>query len=393
MQFNRFFLFLFLLTCFASFAYADDLKSVSITNIPKLNRDVTISKEQFDAQSSQIEETPLDIPYLAYKIRLPKNWVKAPASNSNVQVDLSKRILGNIVEYLGPPTLDLRSSFRIRANDLSFDVDAKDWFLSYVFTNNYNLIGMDVTSPQRVQAQYVMIDNGNQYNVRAVAQISGHRIILAEYIVPLEFWETERSYAKMSMASFVLTNPDPSPIENMQTFRFVDIAQFQYPSSWILNAPPITSVERMSAALTNIKGKSANDLNIKGRSSNTNALMEGRIDISIVTKGLDVKIANEIATLKKQMLERQLVLGNLIEPVSGWPRHEGIIMAKIEAYKVDNVKSKLADYEQWVGVFETPGRYYFVSLLTVGRQDDFLAWSRNVKTYRTVISTLSPVVN
>jgi len=376
-------------TCQAQTTDIPQPKTVSIDNIPKLDRSVKMTQPAFEAVTKQINEIPLNNKFLAYKIRLPSNWASSNGKLTDTHVDLSKRILGNVVEYLGPPVMDIRSSFRIRANDLTYDVSAKDWFLSYVFSNNYLLEGMDITSETRVQAQYVMVDNGNQYRVRAVAEITGPWIILVDYIVPVDAWDQEQDIAKRAMASFSLANIDPSQIEVMQTFKFVDIAQFNYPSSWLLNAPPITSIERMSASLINLKGTTTKTEYKSNMDSDI--LMDGRIDVSIVTKSKDVKIDKEIVLLKNQMLAKNLVIGDLIQQVNGWPYHEGIIFSKIEAYKVNNTEGRLAGYEQWVGIFETPGRYYFVRLLTVGRQDDFLTWARNTKAYKTVISTLSPV--
>ncbi len=122
------------------------------------------------------------------------------------------------------------------------------------------------------------------------------------------------------------------------------------------------------------------------------AVIDGRIDISIVAKGADIKIADEISLLKGQLQVKNLVLGDLIGRIDGWSHSDKMTLARIEAYKVNNVQGKLSNYEQWVGVFETPSRYYFVRLLTIGRQDDFLTWARNVKAYRTVISSLEPLI-
>lgn len=361
--------------------------------LPPLNKSVVMSKEKYLELTRLIEETPLNNQALAYKIRLPKEWEKLETSASENGNLLSKRILGNIVEYLGPPTLDLRSSFRIRANDLSYDIDAKDWFLSYITTNSYTLSGMSVSSDKRAEAEYVTVgDNGIQYGVRAVAQISGPRIILAEYVFPLEFWEAEKDIMKWVISGFLLTNPDAAPIEPIRNYSFVDVAQFNFPSSWILKANPITSVQRMAASLINLKGSESGNSPIRRNSDLENIyLLDGRIDVFAVAKNQDTNLARELRLLKEGMLQRKLVLGELIEPVKGWSHHKAIQSSQIEVYKVNNTENKLANYEQWIGIFETPGRYYFITLLTVGREDDFLIWARNVKAYNMVISSLSPV--
>ena len=390
MKFRRVLLLMFLgLVCVQ--AHADEpKKGLSLADIPKLNRDITISKEQFENKTTLFEESPLADKFLAYKIRLGKDWVKVNDTHADLKEGLSKQILGDVVLYLGPATLDLRSSFRMRASDLPFDVDAKDWFLNYIFTNGYNLQGMDVPSEKRVQAQYVTFENGVQSVVRASVQISGGRVILAEYTIPVELWPTEKDMAKYSIASFTLTNFDPSSIEDMLNYSFVDIAQFSYPTSWILNAPPISSIERMSASITNLKGGVIDSADYRREAGHDTLLIDGKIDISVVTKGPDTSIDKEVTEIKKQLLSKGLVLGNLIEPIEGWEHNPAITFSKIEAYTINNQSGGLANYEEWVGVFETPGRYYFVRLLTAGRQENFLTWARNVQTFKGVIKTLGP---
>ncbi len=376
--------------CFAAQVHAEDAETIkTFEHVPKLNREVKISKEDFEAKTKFIQETPLGNQFLAYQIRLGKDWQKLDSSK-NEQGDLSKQILGDVSIYLGPPNLDLRSSFRLRANDLPFDVTAKDWFLNYMLINNYNLQGLEINSDKKVQAQYMMVENGTQSVVRAVAQISGSHIILAEYDVPIELWPTESGMAKRSMSTFYIENNDATEVEPTDTYSFVDIAKFNYPKSWILTAAPVTSIERMNASITNLKGGIPQK--IKNSHFNPeNLLMDGRVDISVVAKSQDTNMQQEVQLLKNQMTAKGLVLGDLIEPVTDWAHNDGITFSRIEAYKLNNTKSKLADSEYWIGLFETPGRIYLVRLLTVGRTDNYLTWARNVQAFRNVIATLSPV--
>ncbi len=387
----RFILFAMLLFFTGAAQAAESSPVQSFLDAPKLNRQVMMSREDFEAKTVPMQETPLGNKYLAFKIRLPKGWARLDVpQGKGGQRELSKGILGDISQYLGPSVLDVRSSFRLRANELPFDISARDWFLNYMMVNNYNLQGLDLSSEKRAQAQYVKLEGGHQYVVRATAQINGQRVILAEYIVPIEAWEAEKDMAKMAMASFVLKNEDPGTVELMNDYSFVDIAKFEFQNSWFLNAPPISSIERMGASIINLKGGNSRKSNFRDQ-NNDMLLMDGRVDLSIVTKSKDTTLKEEVQDLKDQMRQRGLVLGDYIETAEGWKHHKAITFSKIEAYKINNERNKLADYEQWIGVFETPRRYYFVRLLTLGRHDNFLIWARNMKTYKTVIETLAPV--
>lgn len=356
--------------------------------LPKLDRSVTISKEQFIAQSQLVQKTPFDDRHLAFKVSIPKIWQELNVKTNISQEGPSKQILGEITQYLGPVNLDSRSRFKVRANELPFEVAARDWFMNFMTIENFNLIGIEIVSEKRIQAHYVMLENGNQFVVRAAAEISGSRIILAEYIVPIEQWAAERDMAVWSMASFALTDPDPAPVEARGVYSFVDIASFNFPQSWILNAAPVTSLERLNASLINLKG----GLSEKRASQSRHDvfLMDGRIDISLVAKGPNVSIASELQSIKDQLKEANLVLGDYIENVEGWPKKQAVTFAKIEVYKVNNAQNRLADYEEWIGVFESGGHYYLLRLLTVGRESDYLTWARNVTAFKIVTSTLSP---
>ncbi len=390
----RNFLVILIIACFSVSAVAIAESDSVGPKLLKLDKSVSMSKDKYIELTRPIEETPLGNEALAYKIRLPKDWKKFETVSGNERENiLSKRILGNIVEYLGPPTLDLRSSFRIRANDLSYDINAKDWFLSYITTNSYTLRGMEVSSDKRAQAEYVTIgDNGTQFTVRAVAQISGPRVILAEYVSPLEFWDQEQDIMKWIISGFTLTHTDTAPIEPIRNYSFVDVAQFNYPSSWILKANPVTSIQRMAASLINLKGSESGKAPVRRDSDLENIyLLDGRIDIFAVAKSRDTNLGRELALLKEGMLQRKLVLGSLIEPVGGWTHHKAIQSSRIEVYNVNNAENRLSNYEQWIAILETQGRYYFITLLTVGREDNFLTWARNVKAYNMAVTSLSPV--
>ena len=356
----------------------------------KLSRDVALTREEFFSRTKQIEEKPLDNPALAFRIKLPKNWMKLNSGDDVKKGELSQEILGELSHYLGPPNLDLRSEFKIRANKMNYDVTAGDWFQNYIITNNYSLQGIDVSSDRRVQAHYVTVENGRQYVVRAVAQISGQTMVLAEYIVPIELWADERDVAIWSMASFYLTLPDPVPVETLVTHSFVDIARFEYPASWILNAPVVTTTDRMSAYLINLKG-GIPPKDIRRNTENL-LLMDGRIEVLTVSKANGATLSGEIANLKKQLMDRGLVIGGLIGPIEDIKRHPSLSFGKTEAYKINNKQGQLADYEQWIGIFESTGRIYLVQMLTVGRQDNFLAWARNSKAFKTIVSSISPVI-
>ena len=231
-----------------------DMPSTSILfNPPPLNRDIDLQRKTFDSQTNIINETPFNDPSLAFTVRLPKDWKKLNAGKSEFDGTSAADILGTLSEYVSPANVDERSKFRIRAGMLPFTISARNWLLNYIVSNNYTLQGLDEVSPTRIAAQYVYIESGTQYVSRAVAQISGSKIILAETVMPISLWATERDKAVWSMVSFKVNAPSAKPIEENLSYSFDDIAKFSYPKSWLLYTEPVDSIERMNAVLVNIK--------------------------------------------------------------------------------------------------------------------------------------------
>lgn len=168
------------------------------------------------------------------------------------EIQFTAEIFKSVVSYLSPPNLDRRSSFRIRALELKHFVSADNWFLNYILMSGSTVDGFNKRTNRRIEAQYTVLDKGQSYTVRAVAEISGSRIVLAEYLVPSETWEEERDMQIWTMISFQLTRPELGPIEKVDTYAFVDIVKFMYPNSWLLYAPMIISIDRMDASILNI---------------------------------------------------------------------------------------------------------------------------------------------
>lgn len=356
-------------------------------DIPKLDRKVLMERDAFREQSEEIIDVPNEDQALAFKVRLPKGWIKLPAPKTE-NVMLSAELFTDLATYLSPPKGDTRSRFRVRALELKHLVSAENWFLNYVLSVGSTIDGLLTKSDRRLEAEYTVLDSGQSYLVRAAAEITGSRMVLAEYMVPSEYAKDERDQQIWSMISFALTTPDQTPVEAVDTYTFVDIVKFEYPQSWILFSPPIITIDRMDAAIINLKGLS------KDEAKNIdldNLKLDGRIDVKVISKTLGTNEAEEIELLKSELKEKGLEIGSLIKPVKDLKLHEGIIKSQIDSYLIKSEDLKMARYELWVALLETKGRYYVITLITVGREESFYVWAQNIETFKFVVKTLSPV--
>lgn len=370
---------IFLLSPAHAFLKSEDIKP--------LDWSAQLSKEDFIKGTDIIEDPANSKKTLAYRMRLPKGWRKI-SDNQSTNAELNSQLFNELAVYVGPPKGDMRSKLVIRSLDLKRFVSAKNWFLNFVLINGITIEQMTVKDAKFLEAQYTILEDGQSYSVRAVIQISGSQILLAEYMVPTEYLEEERDYQVWAMASFKLTQPSTEYIEPTETYTFVDIVKFEYPKSWVIYSPPIVDIDRMEAAAINLKGftkEELKDLDLK------HVRLDGRIDAYVVAKDSETSRANEIKILNSRLREVGLGVGDLISSVTDFKYDKGIKIGRIDAYRVKGDDQKLARYEIWVGLLESDYRYYIVTLITVGREENFYTWAQNTETYKLVIETLSPV--
>jgi hypothetical protein len=359
-------------------------------NPPKLNRDIKLSRKDFDKQTILIKETPFGDASLAYSLRMPTSWKKIQ-NNSFDQYDPSKAkdVLGVISEYVSPINIDQRSRFRVRAAQLPFAISAKDWVLNFMVINNYTLQGLDVVNQNRIAVQFVYIDNGTQFVSRAVIQRSGSRIAFAEIIMPVNIWATDRDNAVWSMVTFKLIAPSNESAEPMLSNSFVDIVKFSYPKSWLLYAPPITSIERMNATLINIRGGSEGR-EVESLSELFKLDLDGRMDITSLVKKDKTTLTTEMNALRGSLKDLQFTIGDYVERIKIEGLNKSILQSRTDVYKLSSPAFKLIDYELWISVVETADRYYIVQTISIGRNNDFYAWARNKEALSLMLQSLKP---
>ncbi len=348
--------------------------------IPELKSEVNISWEDFESRSEIIQVTPLDDASLAFKIRLPKGWMK-----KELEIDSGVKttsILKQVAAYTSPPRIEQRSIFRVSVIDLDALITVDDWLISYMLEMGFSIQGIKIED-RKTTAQYTVFENQEPYYVQAIATISGSKIILAEYLIHQEVQATEMGEQIWAMTTFEMLSPSLAIPIQMKTFNFVDIAKFDYPKNWIAKAPDITDITRMEASVINGKGLQEDSVQFSTE-------MIGRVDVSIVSKELGISLADEIKLLNESLKSRNYKLGKFIETVKVDKLNELIQTSRIDAYQVEGVSAKLAGYEYWVAVLQTRGRNYFIRLTTVSREDNYKTWAENVETFYTLLRSLGP---
>lgn len=176
--------------------------------------------------------------------------------------------------------------------------------------------------------------------------------------------------------SFALKTDKKEIIEDMLLFQFLDIAEFMYPASWTLRAPPLNSIDRMSAKVSNM---------------NEDQSVNGQMEMDLVSSDVTKSLSDEIENYKSAFSKKGLILGEEIEKRDDFKFNENMEFAFLNVYAATDKESKMVDYEVWIAMMSANGFYYFVTLLTPARNADFFVWSRNTETYRVVVESVKPL--
>ncbi|MCF8496713.1 MAG: hypothetical protein K9G62_08640 [Alphaproteobacteria bacterium] len=349
--------------------------------MPEMN---LLSKADFEAKTVLYQDTPFNDKALSFAVRLPQDWTRADdVGLSTGHYSLSSKVFGEVGRYYGPSRLmGTRSRFTVHAIELDYQLTAEQWFLQFLLSNGYTIQGMEIQGENQVEAMYVLMERDISYVVRAVCQINGKRVALAQYFLPVENWEDEKVMQAQSIGSFKLSDPESEFAEEMVDYQFLDIAELKYPKSWTLRALPVNSIERMKIELLNIPPAADGEREQK--------TLSGKIEILLVSAYSSDSIEAETDKLKKELVESGLTLKSQVRIKDSYNFNEAFEFAKVEAYEGIDSNDEILDYELWIASMLAGDFYYFLTLLTPSREDDYYTWSRNTQTFKLVVEQSKP---
>lgn len=381
-----------------------------IDDAPSLSYKLSKPKDEVYKDMELHQEMPQNDTALALRVKLPKGWLKyddkgnvddiagVTAEGGQEGTDIFKTLL----RYVSPPRLEWRSEFRVRSIEINTLISLQNWFSLYMLQMGFSPEGVSRISNNRMDSQYTLFEKGEPMVVRAVIQKSGNKIILAEYLVHQDNYEAEKDEQVAAMADYGLLSPDTSSPIALNVYTFVDIAKFNYPASWLLYTPDVDTIDRMEASVINVRGEIPVD-----RKNLQDHQLNGRIDVAMVSKFISTTVEKEVAEIGANLKEKGLTLGEKIADIKDQKVHNLVTSVEIKVYNIAPPESelvryrhfsgenltnkKLAGYEYWFAILETKGRYYFIRLLTISRDEDFKAWSENTEVLKMLLESVSPV--
>lgn len=342
-----------------------------------------LSSGEFTENTEPLVLKTFGDPALNFEIRIPKGWENMTKGRPE-DFSVTNKIMGEIVRFYGPPDIySERSYLTVEAMSMDYYMTVEQWLMQFFLSSSYNVQGLTVHDDTRAEALYVFIKNKVSYAVRASVYTNGKHVMYAQYVVPIERWHDEKVMQKMVLDSFDPITPVKEYIEEMQRYQFLDLAEFMYPVSWELKALPIRTIDRMEVLLLNTHY-------IHDGSHTGKIRLDGQIGIDLVSIYASETLDDELNYYKEDVAEKGLVMGDVIENRNEFFLGDSYDFVDTQVFKVTDENERVIEHELWLTIMSAGDFYYFVSLFTPSRDDDYFKWARNVETYKLVVNEIKP---
>lgn len=367
-----------ILSVLATALFFPNTASSQFADIPEIEHSF-LEQDVFDGMTHIVSGSPFGIKELKYSINLPKDWstkIEPPQPNTDNQNEFSgigSYLLQDLAAYTSPPKLDTVSKLSIRAKRLDQQIDARNWFVNFAIEQTLIIQAMTVISENKIDVQYIEYSDNVSYQSYTRVQINGPYIILVEFKTPSEFYEQEKSLQAQIVHSFTLDHIVEEDEERMETYHFLDVAKFQYPSVWKLTSQDIPSSARMEVSLTNY-------------SASKNA--SGQVKIYAIQKAEDISLDKEVARMVRELQGNQLKIKAFIES-KNYLTSPSILKSKTEAYELESHERRIIDYEIWISTMESEDYIFLIRMITLPRDQNLYNWSENIKGYQIIVESLT----
>lgn len=340
----------------------------------------------FGDMAEVVEVAPFDTQALTFTLKVPRTWTGQEIwdeDQDNGQSKLADKVEQPIARYESPAQPGGRSQIEVSLARLPYLMTPAQWFLKRTLTSGYTMKGMEISDDgRRVEALYVTFEDDAALVVRVVMEQTGPDLIIARYIMPVEWWERQAPLQAAVVQSLEMSSPTDEPLpEEIRTHMFLDIARLDYPASWRLAAAPIRSIDRMSADLLNVTADGA---------------LDGEIQVVAVSRVAGPTVTEEVERLRAWLADKALELGDRLEVRDDVPTAPGMTLTVTEVYAVQGAKTtrrgkpRAPPQELWVTVAADAEYTYIAAMLTPARDLDYFIWARNVEAYRFVVRHFGP---
>ncbi|MBL4803222.1 MAG: hypothetical protein JKY71_00010 [Alphaproteobacteria bacterium] len=365
---------------FSADGHAQTIKDKFAKPMPEIEM-TTIA--DFKSKSKEVELDSKRAPELGFYIRVPDGWTET--TKSGIESDIGQKVLSELKSFYGPANLYApRSRITVEAVELDYDFTAERWFIQYLLANGYNINGLDSSDPMKADALYVYIKDSVSYAARARAIVNGTKVLFAQYHIPIERYQEEKVNMAHVINSFDIKRHVEDTVEDMEKYQFLDIAEFDYPTSWKLRSLPIRSIDRMKVELFNIREIDS------GWYGEKEQRLDGQIDVNLVSIFASDTLEDEFENFKGEIEGKGLSMGEVLEERDDFLFTDDFDFVDTKVYSVTGQQGNMVEHELWVTIMLAEEYYYFVTLFTPSRDHDYFLWARNVESYKLVTRNLKP---
>lgn len=345
-------------------------------------------KAEFEQETILHEAKPTEDDYLEYSIRVPSDWQQGKTLGGIGGVTINTKIFQELLQLYSPPrVVGSRSMLTVKALELEYKLTAEQWLLKHLVSQGATIEGFVAHSDTHAEALKVIVDRSISYVVRSSVYMNGKRVVLVEYSSPVEFWKDEKVMQAQVVNSFTFKKKEErNAVEEMDSFTLLDLATVHYPSSWQLRMSNLLSIERLDAALLNLP------VLVEGDDFES-ASLDGKIDFSLVSAYTAESLEAEIEIFNDNLKENGIEKGEEVEFKDDFTFHDAFEYARVNVYAASVDGDKANNYELWIAELSAEDYFYFITLLTPTRDDDFFLWSRNTQTFKQVLEELEPTLD
>ena len=120
--------------------------------------------------------------------------------------------------------------------------------------------------------------------------------------------------------------------------------------------------------------------------------LNGRIQVEALSYDIVKSVAQEADRLREDLRQSSgLIVGDKIETLSGLKFDKAVKPVDVEVYHATDGQNKILKYEYWVTTIEIGDYFYFVTLVTPARDEEYFIWARNSETYKLILQLIKPV--
>lgn len=349
--------------------------------MPKLE---LMEEKDFFGITRPVKGQPYGDPALAYTMRIPDGWTKADDIGSSNFI-LSKNLFIDIASYYGSPTIHGRSRVDVQALEFESNITAEQWYINFVVDGGYTLEGMKTHHQDKIESLMIVSEKGYTYYVRTLALINGTKIITVKYYIPSKFIKEKAGLQEQVLSTFKLLENVPRVESKTKKYRFLDIAELDYPEQWTAVAAPMRSIDVLDVNFINYASKGA-----KGKAGL--AATNGRLFVSVISSVTSPSLIEELSVFKKKIEALGVHIGEKIDLAGVKFTYSDLMEFHItEAYNGLGSSESVIGYEFWFTVMVSGNYYYLIMLVTPSRDEYFKIWAENTQNYQAIIRKFRPL--